>query len=140
MSSPDAETLKRYSDVLRRLTQWNPMVIDPEDIAACEAGADALATVASQAHTLSQLRAVLRKCGDVLHDEGIYPKLLAEVAAVIANAEAHPHPRSERGWEPRKLHMAVNIEIHRLGGKSPACDGPGCSVCAVLADPQARVT
>lgn len=34
----------------------------------------------------------------------------------------------------RELHMAVNVELRRLGGVVPACDGPDCPVCRVIAD------
>ena len=35
--------------------------------------------------------------------------------------------------DPRKLHIAVNVELRRLGVAAPACDGPDCRICALLA-------
>jgi hypothetical protein len=33
----------------------------------------------------------------------------------------------------RELHIRLNVEIRRLGGTAPACDGPDCTICRSLA-------
>jgi len=34
--------------------------------------------------------------------------------------------------QARKVHIALNVAIHRVGGAAPACDGDACEVCEVI--------
>ena len=52
-------------------------------------------------------------------------------AQADALAPAEPD-ETARLQQVRKIHIAVNVVVRREGGIVPACDGEGCSVCAVL--------
>ena len=47
--------------------------------------------------------------------------------------EAKQQLAAPRESSLRALHMSLNVELRRLGVAAPACDGPNCRICAVLA-------